>query len=151
MPAVHDEIDKLPVAEDTKQLLYELIKRKDKVDNLKRRNYILAALNLGIASVILFWLYRINSISSHATLDSIRYLGQSQASLLFILTAVTSFILSGATSREHKKQKQKYDDLREEAMTRLLAKWEITEDSKLRDTISRLLYDHNEINIRHVK
>ena len=151
MTVIWEKIDILPIAEDTKKLLLELIVRKEKVDRLDNLRRLLAFLNGGIALVVLVWLYRLDTISSKLTLDSLRYLGGSQASVLFIVTAVTAFFISGSVSREYKKQKQKYDDLREETITRMNTKWDITEESKLKDTISKLLDDYKEINIRHSK
>ena len=68
---------------------------------------------------------------------------------LFIVVAVSVFIYSGMLTKEYKKQKDKYDDLRKESIDKLRAKWDITEESKLRDEISRLL-DKRDINIRHI-
>ncbi|WP_274649788.1 DUF2663 family protein [Paenibacillus humicola] len=151
MPAIHDQIDNLPIAEDTKKVLYELIKRKIKVDRLYMLRIVLAVLNGVIALLILAWLNRLSAISSRVTLDTIGYLGESPAAVFFIVTAITAFFISGAVAREYKKQKQKYDDLREETIVRMDTKWDISEESRLKDKISRMLDEYRKINIRHSK
>ncbi|MCQ6562943.1 DUF2663 family protein [Paenibacillus mendelii] len=144
-----ERIDALPVSEDTKLLVKEIVDRKQKVVHIRRMNRILAIVNLGIAGVIMYWMYKISLISSRDIFNSFQYLGKSNASILFIVVAVSVFIYSGMLTKEYKKQKDKYDDLRKETIDKLRAKWDITEESKLRDEISRLL-DKRDINIRHV-
>ncbi|UVI28007.1 DUF2663 family protein [Paenibacillus spongiae] len=144
---VMDRIEMLPIAEDTKLLVKEIVDRKQKVDHIRWMNRILAVVNLGIAGVVMYWMYRLSLISSQDIFISFQYLGKSRASLLFIVVALSVFIYSGMLTKEYKKQKQKYDELRKETIDRLRAKWDITEESKLRDEISRLL-DKRDINIR---
>ncbi len=141
----------LSVSEDTKELLKELIKRKEKEQQLKFRLILLSIINAIIIIVILFWMFRMNAAADFNVFNIIEYIGSSRASLVFILLAVSLFIYSSSVSKEHKKHKDKYDSLREEAARRLSASWKINEDSKLKDAISDKLKTEKDINIRYNK
>ncbi|TYP73767.1 DUF2663 family protein [Paenibacillus methanolicus] len=139
MRTVAEQIDELPISADAKGVLKEVVKRKEKVDGLKRRQTLLAIVNGGVAVVLLFWLYKLSRVSSSNVFDILNYLGGSTAATLFLLVAISSFLYAGSVSKEYKKEKQKYDDLRQEAITYLRAKWDVTEESMLRDKISTIL------------
>ncbi|MBB3109990.1 hypothetical protein FHS18_002053 [Paenibacillus phyllosphaerae] len=146
MPSIREQIEALPIAEDAKGVIHEVIKRKGKVDGLKRMQILLAIINSGVAIIILVWLYKLSLVSNVNVFELISYLGSSTASTFFLLVAISSFIYSGHVTKEHKKEKQKYDDLRREAITYLRARWDIGEGSLLRDRISSIL-DQGGINL----
>jgi Mlc titration factor MtfA (ptsG expression regulator) len=67
------------------------------------------------------------------------------------LVAASTFAFSGAAAKYYKKHKQKYEDLREEAVLKLYVSWKVREDSKLRDEISSFLKQQKNINLRYTK
>ncbi|MVO98042.1 DUF2663 family protein [Paenibacillus lutrae] len=149
MSKINEQIDQFPVAEDTKFMLKELVSRKRKTDGLKSRRNGLTLLNGTLIIVLMFWLIKAASSASSGNVFSlIGYLGSSSASVIFILLAVSLFAYSGSLSKEYKKQKQKYEDLRAETLLKLTASWKSREDSKLRDEITKLLKDQMDINLR---
>lgn len=139
MRTVLEQIDELPIAEDAKGVLKEVVKRKEKVVGLKRRQIALAVVNGFVAVIILYWLYKLSRVSSTNVFDILGYLGGSTAATMFLLVSISSFLYAGIVSKEYKKEKQKYDDLRKEVITYLRAKWDVTEESILRDRISAIL------------
>lgn len=151
MGRVEESIEKLQVSEDTKVLLNELVERKDKTARLKARNYALAVINIGIVMVLLAWMMKASAVASGNMFRMIGYIGSSKATMFFMLLSVSIFAYSNSVTKEYKKQKLKYDDLREETVKRLYASWKMREDSKLRDEVSALLKDRYDINIRYEK
>ncbi|MFB9327161.1 DUF2663 family protein [Paenibacillus aurantiacus] len=139
MRTVAEQIEELPISEDAKGVLKEVMKRKDKVVGLKQRQYYLMVINCVLVLVILFWLYKLSHVSSANVIDILGYLGGSTAATVFLLVSISSFLYAGSVAKEYKKEKQKYDDLRKEAITYLRAKWDITEESMLRDKLSSIL------------
>ncbi|UJF34176.1 DUF2663 family protein [Paenibacillus hexagrammi] len=148
---IYDRIDNLAVSEDTKKVLKELVERKEKADNWKKTLQALSLVNAGIVLILFLWMLKIKPDSKAQIFDMISYFGSSRASLLFIMLAVSTFFISGSVSKTHKKHKDKYDDLREETVTRLYSTWKVREESKLRDEVSDLLKKEKDINLRYVK
>ncbi|MFD0714073.1 DUF2663 family protein [Paenibacillus sp. GCM10027626] len=149
MDDIEKELEQLAVSSDTKILVKEMIARKTKADQLLLRSRMLAVINLFVAIVVLYWLYKLGAISSRDVFDSITYIGKSTASLLFVIVAVSVFLYSGTILRAYKKQEKQYEELRQEAVEKLRAKWELDAESQLRDELAQLL-DRKGINIRFV-
>jgi len=143
------ELEQLAVSEDTKQMVREMIARKNKADQLQIRSRIVSGINLIVAIVVLYWLFKLSAVSSTSVLDALFYLGNSTASLLFVLIAVSFFIYGGTIMKAYKKEQQSYEDLRLEAVDKLRTQWDATEESRVRDQLS-LLLDRKGINIRHI-
>ncbi|KIL39457.1 hypothetical protein SD70_20030 [Gordoniibacillus kamchatkensis] len=141
-------IDSLKVAEDTKVLLKELVKRKDKKEQLKTRLICLGVINCFITTMVVFWLLKISAMSHANIFGVMDYFGSSRAAGIFLVLSASSFIYTGSLSKEYKKKKDKYEKLREEVARKISASWKITEDSKMKDEISEVLKSHNDINIR---
>lgn len=146
-----NELQELPISEDVKFLLLELTKRKNKMNQLKMRLRLLSIINTGLAIILLFWLVKMSQISHKDVFDVLSYLGSSKASVLFVILSISSMILTQSVSKEYNKQKKKYDDLREEAISRLNTGWKGNESSRVRDMISSLMDKINGVNLRHTK
>lgn len=144
-------VDNLHIAEDTKQLLKELIVRREKEQNLKAMLYGFSIINGFIIIMIVFWFMRFQAISHANMLGLLDYFNSSKAAKMFIFIAVSMFIIAAATSKEYKKKKEKYQNLREETARKLSATWKVNNDSKLKDEISRVLKAERDINIRYLK
>lgn len=145
------ELKELPISEDVKFILLELSKRKSKMNQLKTRLRLLSVINTGLAIILLFWLVKMSQISHTDVFDLLTYLGSSKASIIFVILSISSMILTQSVSKEHNKHKKKYDDLREEAISRLNTGWKGNESSRVRDMISTLMYQINGVNLRHTK
>ncbi|WP_195576724.1 DUF2663 family protein [Paenibacillus sp. 1001270B_150601_E10] len=145
------ELQELPISEDVKFILLELSKRKSKMNQLKTRLRLLSVINTGLAIILLFWLVKMSQISHTDVFDLLAYLGSSKASIIFVILSISSMILTQSVSKEYNKHKKKYDDLREEAISRLNTGWKGNESSRVRDMISTLMHQINGVNLRHTK
>jgi hypothetical protein len=144
-----DWVENLHVAQDTKELLKQLIKRKEKERHYKFSLISLTVINSFIILVIIFWLIKIAKISNVNVFGILDYFSSSKASRVFIFLAISLFIISSYVSKEYKKKKEKYENLREEVSRKLSASWKIDEDSIIKDNISEILKTHKDINIRY--
>jgi hypothetical protein len=142
-------VENLHVAQDTKELIKQLIKRKEKERLLKFSLIFLTVINGFIIMVTIFWLFKIAKISNVNVFGILDYFSSSRASRVFIFLAISLFIISSYVSKEYKKKKDKYESLREEVSHKLSASWKIDEDSILKDNISEVLKTHKDINIRY--
>jgi large-conductance mechanosensitive channel len=144
-------IEQLSVAGDTKKLLKELVERKEKEMNLKFRLYCLSAINGFNIIMVIFWLVKLHEKSLTSVFGILDYVSSSKASVIFLVLAISLFIYTNYVSKEYKKKKDKYDNLREEVSRKISASWKITEDSKVKDEISEVLKSRKDINIRYMK
>ncbi|PYI57544.1 DUF2663 family protein [Paenibacillus flagellatus] len=144
-------IDRMAVAEDTKRMLKELIARKEKERYYKARLVYVTIVNACVTATIALWLFKLQSDAGGNMMDVLDYFAQSKASVLFVLVGISTFIYAGSLSKQHKKQKDKYENLREEVTRRLSATWKINDDSKLKDALAEKLKSAKDINIRYIK
>jgi H+/gluconate symporter-like permease len=130
----------LSISEDVKKMLDTLKERKEKMDSTKkiRNRYFIFLFSFICIFFIYFYSIVIPSSKNNA-LNIIEDLLNSSFNVLFLIIVVTTYTFSIHYSKKASKAKNKFDDLRLEVIERLYSTWIKTNNSEIRDKISRAM------------
>ena len=141
--------NEMDVSEDTKRILNELVKRKNKMENAKLLRNVCSALSIVIGGFVFYYTYEALFVHFHGEVTQVlnKVFEEKSLTLIFLLT--TSILFMNTYSKQHTKHKNKYEALRTETIGHLQSHWLKNMNTYERDLISKEMKEKYDINLAY--